>query len=66
LFDEVLTPERVAEIRAYLQRQRALGSERFQPQVEAMLGRCAKVRPAHRPVPAKQGALTRFRLRYGR
>jgi putative transposase len=49
LFDEVLTPERVAEIRAYLQQQRALGSERFQQQVGAMLGRCAKVRPAHRP-----------------
>ena len=55
LFDEVLTPERVAEIRTYLQQQRALGSERFQRQVEAMLGRCAKVRPAHRPAAEKKG-----------
>ncbi len=50
LFDEILTPERVEEIRTYLQQQRALGSQRFQQQVEAMLGRCAQVRPAHRPV----------------
>jgi putative transposase len=50
LFDEVLTTERIAEIRAYLQQQRALGSQHFQQQVEAMLGRCAQVRPAHRPV----------------
>jgi putative transposase len=55
LFDDVLTPERVTEIRAYLQQQRALGSERFQRQVEAMLGRCAQVRPAHRPVAEKKG-----------
>ena len=55
LFDEVLPPERVAEIRAYLQQQRALGGERFQQQVESMLGRCARVRPAHRPVAEKKG-----------
>jgi putative transposase len=51
LFDEPLAPERIADIRAYLQQQRALGSQRFQQQIEAMLGRCAQVRP---------GALTRF------
>jgi putative transposase len=55
LFDDVLTPERVTEIRAYLQQQRVLGSEPFQRQVEAMLGRCAQVRPAHRPVAEKNG-----------
>jgi len=55
LFDEVLSPERIAEIRAYLQQQRALGSERFQQQVEAMLGRCARVRPAHRPPADEKG-----------
>lgn len=55
LFDETLTPERIAEIRAYLQQQRALGSQRFQQQVEAMLGRCAQVRPAHRPVAEQKG-----------
>jgi putative transposase len=55
LFDEVLAPERIADIRAYLQQQRALGSQHFQRQIEAMLGRCAKVRPAHRPVLEKKG-----------
>lgn len=54
LFDEVLTHERITEIRAYLQQQRALGSLRFQHQVEAMLGRCAQVRPAHRPFAEKK------------
>lgn len=55
LFDEVLTRERVVEIRAYLQQQRALGSQRFRQQMEAMLGRCAQVRPVHRPVTEKKG-----------
>ena len=55
LFDDVLAPERVADIRAYLQQQRALGSQRFQQQIEAMLGRCAQVRPAHRPASEKKG-----------
>jgi len=49
LFAEVLTDEVVAEIRAYLQQQRALGTDRFRAQVEAKLKRFAGVRPAHRP-----------------
>ena len=56
LFDEVLTPEDTDEIRAYIQQQRALGSDRFRAAVERKLGRCASVRPAHRP-PAAQKAL---------
>lgn len=49
LFDDALDDERAAEIRAYLQQQRALGSRRFQADIEEMLGRCMTVRPAHRP-----------------
>jgi putative transposase len=49
LFDEVLPPEQIAEIRVYIQQQRALGSDRFQAAVERKLGRCAVPRPAHRP-----------------
>jgi putative transposase len=49
LFDEVLPPKQIAEIRVYIQQQRALGSDRFQAAVERKLGRCAVARPAHRP-----------------
>lgn len=49
LFREGIDESRLAEIRAYVQQQRALGGTRFQAQIEAMLGRCARVRPAHRP-----------------
>jgi len=49
LFDEVLGTEEIGEIRAYIQQQRALGNDRFRAMVEAKLGRCAAVRPAHRP-----------------
>ena len=49
LFKEVLSAERLAEIRAYVQQQRVLGTPRFQREIEAMIGRCASVRPAHRP-----------------
>jgi len=38
-----------AAIRAHLRAQRALGSEGFQAVIERTLGRCAVVRPAHRP-----------------
>jgi len=48
-FDDALEIERLAEIRAYLQQQRALGSSRFQADIEEMLGRCVTVRSAHRP-----------------
>jgi putative transposase len=46
---EVLPQQQIDEIRAYIQRQRALGADRFQLAVEHKLGRCASVRPAHRP-----------------
>lgn len=49
LFSEVLTDEVVAEIRTYLQQQRAWGTDHFRAQVEAKLKRFAGVRPAHRP-----------------
>lgn len=49
LFENVISDERFAEIRAYVQQQRALGTPRFQREIEAILGRCAQVRPAHRP-----------------
>lgn len=49
LFAEVLTDEVVAEMRACLQQQRALGTDRFRAQVDAKLKRFAGVRPAHRP-----------------
>jgi putative transposase len=50
LFDEVLSSKDVSEIRAYIQQQRALGNDRFQAMVERKLGRCAKIRAAHRPL----------------
>jgi putative transposase len=49
LVAEALPTEAIAEIRLYLQQQRALGSERFKKLVEAELQRFAGVRPAHRP-----------------
>ncbi|MGN6520653.1 MAG: hypothetical protein ACTHK2_14635 [Dokdonella sp.] len=49
LFAEAISDEQLAEIRAYAQPQRALGNDRFQRLIEAELGRCARVRPAHRP-----------------
>jgi putative transposase len=48
-FKEVLADDRLAEIRAYVQQQRALGTPRFQGEIEAMIGRCTSVRAAHRP-----------------
>jgi len=49
LFKDALSADRLAEIRAYVQQQRVLGTPRFQCEIEAMIGRCASVRPAHRP-----------------
>ncbi|WP_131994286.1 transposase [Dokdonella fugitiva] len=49
LFNEAIGDEQLAEIRAYVQQQRALGNDRFQRLIETELGRCARVRPAHRP-----------------
>ncbi len=50
LFLGALSEDRLAEIRAYVQQQRALGSSKFQAQIEAVVGRCVRTRPAHRPV----------------
>lgn len=49
LFKDALSDDRLAEIRAYVQQQRALGTPRFQREIEVMIGRCASVRAAHRP-----------------
>lgn len=49
VLDESLPPEELAEIRLYLQQQRALGRDVFKAMVEAKTRRFASVRPAHRP-----------------
>ena len=49
LVTETPSDDELAEIRVYMQQQRALGCNRFQAMIEAELGRCAHVRPAHRP-----------------
>jgi putative transposase len=49
LFDDALPDELVAEIRAYLQQQKALGTDRFRAWVEARTGRFAAARPLGRP-----------------
>ncbi len=49
LFAEVLCDAQVAEIRRYLQQQKALGSDRFRAWVEARAGRFATARPPGRP-----------------
>ncbi|MGY1410771.1 transposase [Luteimonas sp. A611] len=49
LLAEALPDETLAEIRIYLQQQRALGTDRFREQVQAKLQRFAGVRPAYRP-----------------
>jgi putative transposase len=49
LFEIDMEPDVLKDIRTYIQQQRALGSPAFQARVEAMLGRYAKARPAHRP-----------------
>lgn len=50
LFKEVMPDEVLAEIRVYLQQQRALASSAFQQHVERQTKRYAGVRPAHRPI----------------
>ncbi|WP_028916660.1 hypothetical protein [Pseudoxanthomonas sp. J35] len=49
LLDEALDEGTLAEIRAYLQQQRALGRDAFRVVVEARTRRFAGIRPAHRP-----------------
>lgn len=57
LFKDALGDDRLAEIRAYVQQQRALGTPRFQHEIEAMIGRCARVRAAHRPRRGESAAI---------
>ena len=45
LFLEAIGEDRMSEIRAYVQQQRALGTSRFQAAIEAELQRVATVRP---------------------
>jgi putative transposase len=49
LFDEALSEELTARIRAYLQQEKALGSDRFQAWVQERTGRFAGLRPRGRP-----------------
>ena len=49
LFDEALDGDEIERIRRYLQGQYALGSERFQSSIEAMLRRRASPAPIGRP-----------------
>ena len=58
LFDEVLSVDDTCDIRAYIQQQRALGNDRFGAMVEQKLGRCASLRPPHRP-PLRRGLQVR-------
>lgn len=47
--DKAIHSEEIAEIRLYLQQQRALGHNAFREMVEAKTRRFAGTRPAHRP-----------------
>jgi putative transposase len=49
LFKTAIDDDRLADIRSYIQQQRALGTTKFQQEIEATIGRCVKTRPAHRP-----------------
>jgi len=49
LFKDAISEDRLADIRAYIQQQRALGTPRFQAVIEAELARVASVRPRGRP-----------------
>ena len=57
LFKDALDDDRLTEIRAYVQQQRALGTPRFQREIEAMIGRCTRVRAAHRPRRGESAAI---------
>lgn len=50
---EAIPPDELAAIRLYVQRQRALGSDRFQQQIEALLGRRAAIGNPGRPSKSK-------------
>ena len=50
ILGDAMPEDQLHEIRRYTQQQRALGTGRFQEMVQRELGRCAAVRPAHRPI----------------
>lgn len=58
LVQQALPEETLAEVRVYLQQQRALGTDRFRKHVQSKLQRFAGVRPAHRP--RKESSLDRM------
>jgi putative transposase len=49
LFKDALSDGRLVEIRLSVRQQCALGTSRFQREIEAIIGRCASVRAANRP-----------------
>lgn len=49
LFKSALGDDELADIRNHVQQQRALGTSRFQEEIEALLGRKAVLRPRGRP-----------------
>jgi putative transposase len=49
LFKEVIDTDELAAIRAHVEQERALGSLRFQAEIEAALARCVHVRGPGRP-----------------
>lgn len=49
LFKQALGDDELADIRNHVQQQKALGTPRFQAEIEALLGRKAAVRPRGRP-----------------
>ena len=50
LFEEALSSEETEALRAHTHQQRALGSDRFRAQVEALTQRAATLRPRGRPL----------------
>ncbi len=49
LFADALSEQELADIRAHVQQQKALGTSRFQAEVESLLARNVAVRPRGRP-----------------
>ncbi len=49
VFERAISDDRMQAIRDHLRQQRALGSERFQQQIEAVLGRSMQARERGRP-----------------
>ena len=58
LFAEAISGDRLAEIRAYLQQQCALGTGKFQAAIEAELRRATMVRPRGRPSKGRMAGAT--------